>query len=317
MGAAAARMGAAKRRGRLLTATLGAAGALLGDAVAFASAAVQPRRGGTGPRTYTVVPLVVRPPEQPNEATYPLQPTHDGGFVYQCPRFSAVIAPDGHVTFTDAAGGEAVCVGGGPVEAGRCGEVPRPTLFGSLTALLRGGPALPLSPPPPLLFVPAPTTPLAPTLVWVGGTLDRMDAVHLPPSNRTHRYEKVKFLSATFEFRVEMAADWHRRLLREALAELPLRLDALWEAPEYAPAEKRMMICRLWGEVDFADEKARAAADIIETWIRRRLPAGTTNAYRGRELHDCQRQLGVVPGRRRFDPYAAPETEGAVPLPPL
>jgi hypothetical protein len=316
---AGARASAALRwRRRLDCVAAGAVGVLLGDAVAFASV----MRAGVGQHGTAVTSPVVRPAEQPGEATYPLQPTPDGGFVYKSPRFSAVIAPDGHVKFVDLVAGAAVCVGG-QIEAGRCGDAPLPTLFEALGSLARGGGS---RPPPPLLFVPEPAFPLTARLVWVRGAITRSDSMHKLTGSAekrrndwraAHRYEKEKFLAATFEFRVEMAADWHRKLLREALADLPSRLEELWQTPQYTPAEKRMTICRLWAEVDFADEQARAAADVIEAWIRRRLPAGTTHAYRARELHECRRdpQPGAAPALRRFDPYAAPETEGARPLP--
>jgi hypothetical protein len=57
-------------------------------------------------------------------------------------------------------------------------------------------------------------------------------------------------------------------------------------------------MCLLWAEVNVADGPSRKAADVMMSWIRRRLPAGTAAAYSAAELAVCTEQ-----GGRPFAPY--------------
>ena len=57
-------------------------------------------------------------------------------------------------------------------------------------------------------------------------------------------------------------------------------------------------MCLLWEEVDVADGPSRRAADVMVSWIRRRLPAGTADAYSTSELAACTQH-----GGRPFTPY--------------
>jgi hypothetical protein len=123
--------------------------------------------------------------------------------------------------------------------------------------------------------------------VSVSGTFDLTDELMRAAGQTTYRYEKAKFLSATFEFRVKLAAEQHRKLLREAIAGLPERLDALWGDAAYTPREKRRILCMLWAELEVVDPDHRLAADAIVGWVRRRLPAGTPLAYSAAEQARC------------------------------
>jgi hypothetical protein len=134
--------------------------------------------------------------------------------------------------------------------------------------------------------------------VSIAGTFDLTDELMSATGQGFYRYEKAKFLSATFAFRLKMAVARQRALLKQSLDELPARLDELWANTAYAPRERRQIICWLWSEVDDGDPESRVASDAILAWIRRRLPAGGSDAYRPAELSACTASDG-----RTFAPY--------------
>lgn len=262
-------------------------------------------------------PFVFSPPTRPNEGTYVLRPTPDGGFEYEDLRFHARITPDGHVTFTDVRLRlERPTIFGVPLKGHSGISDVRPSLAETLTKALRGDrnrpiPFTPHSRPrdaenlwaiPPSMSLP----PMGPMFTYVSGSFDLTDELMRATGQGWYRYEKAKFLSATFEFRVKLAMERHRKLLREAIAGLPERLDVLWVDTAYTPREKRRILCLLWSEVDVGDPHHRAAADVIVGWIRRRLPAGTPVAYSAGEQARC-----AAEANRPFAVYDAGDDEGA------
>ena len=139
---------------------------------------------------------------------------------------------------------------------------------------------------------------LTKTPIHVRGSFALKDELMFLTGQGWYRYEKAKFLSATFDFRVRLAAKRHARLQREAIADLPDRLDGLWRDTGFTPREKRRIVCLLWAEVNVDQPDTRKAADVITSWIRRRLAAGSTDAYTAPELAACGES-----GRRPFAPY--------------
>ncbi|MES1204453.1 MAG: hypothetical protein ABUS79_00825 [Pseudomonadota bacterium] len=253
---------------------------------------------------------------RPNEATYHLRRTADGGYVVDDIRFHALIAPDGHVTFQDIHGGAVPKFLGFPLQLGRGPTDQRPSLLGALQKTLRRDSNRPFPGRPldgfsvsdpqgvwdpalrlPALGMPQPFIPL----VSVTGTFDLTDELMSGAGQGWYRFEKAKFLSATFEFRLKMAVDRHRFLLKQSLSELPARLDDLWADPGYARREKRGIICLLWAEVDADDVDSRAAAETIVSWTRRKLPAAGPDAFGAGEIAACSQAAG-----RPFDPHADP-----------
>lgn len=116
-------------------------------------------------------------------------------------------------------------------------------------------------------------------------------------------YEKANFLAATFKERTGMAARWHADQRRAARDDLPRRLDAIWADNRYRPRERRRVIFLLWAEMNPSAAEARPASGVIETWIRKRLPRGSPDAYSDDELRSLSRERV---GERPFAPYLSP-----------
>ena len=220
-------------------------------------------------------------------------------------RFSARVAPDGHVTFKDKKFRLETRVFGVLSEKYRREGDSRPSLVQAIEQVLRNDPDRPISPMLEVcqqrvdMILPG----LAPcimtaTPITIRGSFALVDELLNYGGQSWYRYEKAKFLSATFDFRVRLAAQRHVKLLREALADLPDRLDSLWRDAAFTPREKRRIMCLLWAEVNVADGDSRKAAEVIVSWIRRRLPAGTAAGYSEPELAACTEH-----GKRPFTPY--------------
>jgi hypothetical protein len=116
-------------------------------------------------------------------------------------------------------------------------------------------------------------------------------------------YEKANFLAATFKERTAMAAKRYADLKRAAADDLPRRLDAIWADSRYRRRERRRVIFLLWDEMNPSAAEARPASAVIETWIRKRLPRGSPDAYSDDELRALSRERV---GERPFQPYLSP-----------
>jgi hypothetical protein len=113
-----------------------------------------------------------------------------------------------------------------------------------------------------------------------------------------YRYEKQRFLEATFERRVQKAEEDRKETLRQALWDLPEYLHTIWFSRARTRAEARRLLFLLWEETaeDAGGAEARA---IIEVFIERHLTRGGEEAFRDDELDELNRGAKA----RRFDPY--------------
>ncbi len=136
---------------------------------------------------------------------------------------------------------------------------------------------------------------------------------------------KAAWLDRTAEFRARLAVAWQRDLLRTQLSALPERLDALWADDARTVAQRRARLFAQWDEClepvkvtvktkastpILLRDRTRAAAearDIIERFVRDKLPAGSPDAYTDAELSALNAGRD---SRERFEPYrdASPET---------
>src|SRR5262249_4821304 len=81
------------------------------------------------------------------------------------------------------------------------------------------------------------------------------------------RAEKARFLAATSDLRAKMAETAQTERSRQALADLPTRLDTLWRDPGFTPLQRRQLLRAWWDELgDGAD--AHQARDIIRGFAR-------------------------------------------------
>jgi hypothetical protein len=260
--------------------------------------------GGAGPPGVNLaLPFPKAPPL--DHGDYLLTPVRGGGYMYDEHRFTARIAPDGHVTFRDKPFRLEVRVLGVLSEKYRRAGDGRPSLVQAIEQVLRGDPDRPISPMvevcehPVDMMLPGVAPCIATkTLIRVRGSFRFVDDLLFMTGSGWVRYDKAKFLSATFDFRMALAVQHRAKMLREALADLPDRLDGVWRDPGFAPREKRRIICLLWEEVDVGRDDTRKAADVITGWVRRKLPAGSSDAYSASELEACS-----ASGRRPFAPY--------------
>jgi hypothetical protein len=263
---------------------------------------------GTRP---TFLPIPTPSATVVREPSYRLRPTRDGGFDYEDTRFKAVIAPDGRVSFTDKH------------VSSKLHFIPvlpqnhppgTPTLESTLRDLLR---RRPVKRPPQEDPVPARPSPSGPPnerdrrrmeefnrfvpVVATTGTFDLTDEYLRMMGEDPYRYEKAKFLSTTFEMRLNLAAQSQVHDLRRSLHDLPGRLEKLWTDTSNPPGARRLIICALHREL--ADEKSLEASRVITHFVRMRLSQGGPDAYTAAELDACN--AGTDAGKR-FNPYEVP-----------
>jgi hypothetical protein len=209
------------------------------------------QKSPTGPATAAGAFLGPLPPASggsDSERHYPLKRRADGGLLYEAPQFSAVVAPDGTVTFHDRR-----------------------------------------------LDYSAPKSAFS---------FDLSDEfVHEFTRGTVYPYEKANFLAATFARRTNMAARSLMRQMRTAQDQLPQRLDGLWADTRYRRRERRRIIFLLWEEVDTSEAASRPTSEILEAWIRKRLPRSSPDAYTDDELATFSRERV---GQAEFRPYGSP-----------
>jgi hypothetical protein len=255
-------------------------------------------------------PSLLPTPTVVQEPRYRLRPTRDGGYEYEDTRFKAVVAPDGRVSFDD----RRVSSKWQLIPVFPQNHPPgTPTLESTLRDLLRRRKSPPPPPaPPPIPERPPASGPLTERdrrrmeeyykvvpVVAVTGTADLTDEYYRMLGEDPYRYEKARFLSSTFEMRLKMAAESQLHDLRRSLHELRSRLDRLWSDPSHPPTARRLIVCALFGELS-RDETGRVATEVINNFVRTRLPQGSADGYTAAELEACNAGAG---GRERFDPY--------------
>ncbi len=257
------------------------------------------------PRLDLVTPAIREKADRP----YVLQSERDG-LVYRGEDFTAHVAADGSVRFEDKRGPKLTLPSPAPLPPGT------PTLAGTLRDLLAQ--RRPKAKPRPATTAPpASIDYISPN--WADPRelcqdprascfLDRRNVVamgafsdwerHLVgmPDKTAHREEKARFLAATAPMRERMAEAAHAEDLRVALLDLPALLDRVWSDRRRSAAERRRLLYELWAEYIPNPEATPARATILG-FIRRRLPAGSPDAYTDDEL---ARYRAASPG---FEPY--------------
>jgi hypothetical protein len=236
-----------------------------------------------------------------------------GGYVYEERAFQARVARDGVVTFHDRrAFFDHVGLVRKPApptgESGSLQEI----FFGH--ASKRPQPVAPLEPlprSPAQRLEPSEVCPVnsscyaLPDGLVVGSagvTMDLTDEIMRALGQDPYRAEKARFLAATFEVRIKLAVAARWEAIRKSLVQLPDALADLWGDTRYSARERRRVLFELWCETDSTPEGVRAA-NAIQTFIQRRLPCGSPDAYTPAKLQSCQ---GSTPGRL-FSPYGACE----------
>ena len=132
------------------------------------------------------------------------------------------------------------------------------------------------------------------------GTFDLTDLIMRGRKEDPYRAEKKRFMDATAPEREKLAKKARAERMQESLGGLPSHLEAVWELARPAAARRKLLF-ELWKETASGDDEigqagAQARA-MIETFIRRRLPEGSPDAFTSDELAAYSR------GKRAFDPY--------------
>jgi hypothetical protein len=132
----------------------------------------------------------------------------------------------------------------------------------------------------------------------LGFGFDLTDALSKALGHETYLPEKRHLLEESFERRAILAASAHRDRVDEALAELPARLEALWNDTHRSARERRQLLFELWDEIDEHDPACDRARIRILEFIHRRLPQSSPDAYSPSELAALNRGRTI-----RFEPY--------------
>ncbi len=140
----------------------------------------------------------------------------------------------------------------------------------------------------------------------IGGSFDLTDWAMRAAGMDPYLRRKAKMLDRTREARVAMAASWRREALRDSVAALPGYLDRIWRYTPWSARKRRRVLFELWDEskergTDDAARTGRTARATIVAFVRKRLPAGSANAYTPGEIKILNRRRK---SRARFGPYA-------------
>jgi hypothetical protein len=223
-------------------------------------------------------PLIAAPPSPPALTGYDLRRAKDGSgdLVYEGPRFSARVAPDGAVKFGK---GRPEHPFWWPPFLPERVDNGRPSLQSTLSAALRRNKQPPVESdkivdesfliiPNVSRYRPDPRegsrATFTPRLAMVGAGLeiDLTDTLMLLSGQDPYRIEKARFLVATRDLRVRRAAQAYALSLREATTALPARLQAIASDTSLTVADRRAILEALADEMDDSPAGRDAAARI-------------------------------------------------------
>jgi hypothetical protein len=232
------------------------------------------------------------------EGSYGLRRWGDG-YVYEDDKFEARVAPDGTASFKDKRGGASLFTPFSWIGKSRAQQRQQspdraardPVAYRRTPWIAPSGPSEdPRRIPQSELCPPGSSCSAVPvsTAVQVSGSFDLTDELLRALGKDPHARDKARFLSATFEFRIKLAIEGRKRLMKKALDDLPRHLEALWADERYSPRERRRILFELWYEMDRTPEGDRAAKT-IDAFIRRRLPCGGADGYTPGELDAFRR----------------------------
>ncbi len=124
-----------------------------------------------------------------------------------------------------------------------------------------------------------------------------MRAHHEDPN----RHEKMRFMEATTQLRAKLTEETRRDNMQRSLSRLPQKLDEIWLC-ERPAKQRRQLLFTMWRDtLDVEAQSADGARDarlVIEDYVRRKLPAGSDDAFSDEELLAYNRGLKVP-----FRPY--------------
>jgi hypothetical protein len=144
-------------------------------------------------------------------------------------------------------------------------------------------------------------------------SFDTTDGAMRAARQDPYLHEKLRIIEATREERMNMRMLHDEMVMQRALDDLPRYLDAVWRQRHWSPEVRRRLLFALWDEAaedgnEFLRAGGAEARRLIEEFIAYRLPPGTRDGFRARELVRLNR---IRDSRQTFDPYAAVATRSA------
>ncbi|HEU5057659.1 MAG TPA: hypothetical protein VFU21_14090 [Kofleriaceae bacterium] len=153
-------------------------------------------------------------------------------------------------------------------------------------------------------------------LAWL--SFDATDEAMRAASEDPYLAQKLRIMDATREERMAVRRQHDAVVMRRALDDLPVYLEAVWQQTAWSPAIRRRILFALWDEA--AEEGSEhlvaggaEARATIEQFIARRIPPGHRHAFSRGELAELNR---IRTSRHAFAPYPAPRVEPPA-APPL
>jgi hypothetical protein len=225
-----------------------------------------------------------------------LEPIGGGRLRHRDHRFTAIIEPDGSVTFRDPIGKVTLDVLNPPPPANipeQAKQLRDRAPDFSERALFPHGP---------------PTAPIVGLGFRFGGLADGR-------RGKRHSSAKLAFLAATEGLRLRMAHAWHRERLRDEQAALISQLIHVWRDASRSLADRRRELFAAWDACEEGSasdapldvlraDTALATRGKIEALVRLVAPAGSPAQYPPAELAALNARRRSV---RPFDPYRVAE----------
>ena len=226
------------------------------------------------------------------EGSYPLAKWGQG-YVYQDSKFEARVAPDGTVSFKDKHIGASLFTPFSWIGKSRAQQQQLADRGARDPAAYRRTPwvappepsSSPRTMPQEEVCPPSSSCyfPQRSSLLQVTGSFDLTDEIMRALGKDPYAFDKARFLSATFEFRIKLAIEARKAAMRKALDHLPEYIDEVWADQRYSPRERRRILFELWYETDRTPDVDHAA-QMIGAFIRRRLRCGAVDGYTRGEL---------------------------------
>lgn len=146
---------------------------------------------------------------------------------------------------------------------------------------------------------------VTPIFVAVFGGFDVTDGVMRAVGADPYHYEKARFFERTFDARARLRERHDRIVMARAIRRLPGYLGAVWGYRGWDPNLRKRVLFALWDECaeggnDFLRRSGAEARAVIESYIRRELPADGPDRFTASEIADLNR---IRASEARFDPY--------------
>lgn len=137
-------------------------------------------------------------------------------------------------------------------------------------------------------------------VLGIGGRFDINDAIDSAQGAELYPAEKRWFLEQTADLRRELATRARSEALATGARQLRGEIEHILDDASLSPAQKRARVFALWDSCS-PDDTGSLGQQVIEDFVRERMPRGSELGYGEQELAVLNRNRA---SHRRFDPYA-------------